>query len=109
MSVQRLLRESTLRTVRAASRSRSRRRVCIRTSKTRPCCSPAQRRRTSVPRRLNSQRKRSRTEPTIPMTPMITRHEKLCMTTVLDEIADLLKLVGQPLGTTEWMKLTRRR
>ena len=27
------------------------------------------------------------------------------MTTVLDEPADLLKLVGQPLGTTEWMKL----
>ena len=29
------------------------------------------------------------------------------MTTVLDEPADLLKLVGQPLGTTEWMKLTQ--
>ena len=29
------------------------------------------------------------------------------MTTVLDEPADRLKLVGQPLGTTEWMKLTQ--
>jgi acyl dehydratase len=27
------------------------------------------------------------------------------MTTVLDEPADLLKLVGQPLGTTEWMEI----
>ena len=41
------------------------------------------------------------------MIPMITRHERLCTTTVLDEPADLLKLVGQPLGTTEWMKLTQ--
>jgi acyl dehydratase len=30
------------------------------------------------------------------------------MTTVLDEPADLLKLVGQSLGTTEWMKITQR-
>jgi acyl dehydratase len=30
------------------------------------------------------------------------------MTTVLDEPADLLKLVGQPLGTTEWMKLSQQ-
>lgn len=30
------------------------------------------------------------------------------MTTVLDEPADLLKLVGQPLGTTEWMTLTQQ-
>lgn len=29
------------------------------------------------------------------------------MTTVLDEPADRLKLVGQPFGTTEWMKLTQ--
>lgn len=29
------------------------------------------------------------------------------MTTVLEEPADLLKLVGQPLGTTEWMKVTQ--
>jgi acyl dehydratase len=30
------------------------------------------------------------------------------MTTVLDEPADLLKLVGQPVGTTEWMRLTQQ-
>jgi acyl dehydratase len=29
------------------------------------------------------------------------------MTTVLEEPADLLKLVGQRLGTTEWMKVTQ--
>jgi acyl dehydratase len=29
------------------------------------------------------------------------------MATVLDEPADLLKLVGQRLGTTEWMKVTQ--
>jgi acyl dehydratase len=29
------------------------------------------------------------------------------MTTVLDEPAELLKLVGQRLGTTEWMKITQ--
>jgi acyl dehydratase len=29
------------------------------------------------------------------------------MTTVLEEPADLLKLVGQPLGTTEWMKVSQ--
>jgi acyl dehydratase len=29
------------------------------------------------------------------------------MTTVLDEPADLLKLVGQLLGTTDWMKVTQ--
>jgi acyl dehydratase len=29
------------------------------------------------------------------------------MTTVLDEPADLLRLVGQRLGTTEWMKVTQ--
>jgi acyl dehydratase len=29
------------------------------------------------------------------------------MTTVLDEPADLLKLVGQRLGTTEWMEVTQ--
>ena len=29
------------------------------------------------------------------------------MTTVLDEPADLLKLVGHRLGTTEWMKVTQ--
>jgi acyl dehydratase len=29
------------------------------------------------------------------------------MTTVLEEPADLLKLVGQPLGTTEWMEVTQ--
>jgi hypothetical protein len=28
------------------------------------------------------------------------------MTTVLDEPADLLKSVGQRLGTTDWMKVT---
>ena len=31
------------------------------------------------------------------------------MTTVLEEPADLLKLVGQRLGTTEWMKVTQER
>jgi acyl dehydratase len=31
------------------------------------------------------------------------------MTTVLDEPADLLKLVGQVLGTTDWMKITQQR
>jgi acyl dehydratase len=31
------------------------------------------------------------------------------MTTVLEEPADLLKLVGQQLGTTEWMTVTQRR
>ncbi len=30
------------------------------------------------------------------------------MTTVLDEPADLLGLVGQSLGTTEWMKVTQQ-
>jgi acyl dehydratase len=30
------------------------------------------------------------------------------MTTVLDEPADQLKLVGQPVGTTEWMKLSQQ-
>ncbi|MBV9318860.1 MAG: MaoC family dehydratase [Mycobacterium sp.] len=30
------------------------------------------------------------------------------MTTHLDEPADLLKLVGQRLGTTEWMKITQQ-
>jgi acyl dehydratase len=30
------------------------------------------------------------------------------MTTVLEEPADLLKLVGQRLGTTAWMKVTQR-
>lgn len=30
------------------------------------------------------------------------------MTIVLEEPADLLKLVGQPLGTTEWMKVTQQ-
>jgi acyl dehydratase len=29
------------------------------------------------------------------------------MTTVLEAPADLLKLVGQPLGTTEWMEVTQ--
>jgi acyl dehydratase len=29
------------------------------------------------------------------------------MTTVLDEPAELLKLVGQPLGTTEWIAVTQ--
>jgi acyl dehydratase len=29
------------------------------------------------------------------------------MTTVLEEPADLLRLVGQPLGTTEWMEVTQ--
>jgi acyl dehydratase len=31
------------------------------------------------------------------------------MTTVLDEPADLVKLVGQRLGTTEWIRITQRR
>ena len=30
------------------------------------------------------------------------------MTTVLEEPADLIKLVGQRLGTTEWMKVTQQ-
>jgi acyl dehydratase len=30
------------------------------------------------------------------------------MTTVLEEPADLLKLVGQQIGTTEWMKVTQQ-
>lgn len=30
------------------------------------------------------------------------------MTTVLDEPADLLKLVGQRIGTTEWMEVTQQ-
>jgi acyl dehydratase len=30
------------------------------------------------------------------------------MTTVLDEPADLLKLVGQRLGTTDWLKITQQ-
>jgi acyl dehydratase len=30
------------------------------------------------------------------------------MTTVLDQPADLLKLVGQRLGTTDWMKITQQ-
>jgi acyl dehydratase len=30
------------------------------------------------------------------------------MTTTLDEPADLLKLVGQSLGTTEWIKITQQ-
>jgi acyl dehydratase len=30
------------------------------------------------------------------------------MTTVLEEPADLLKLVGQRIGTTEWMKVTQQ-
>jgi acyl dehydratase len=30
------------------------------------------------------------------------------MTTVLDEPADLLELVGQPVGTTEWIELTQQ-
>ena len=30
------------------------------------------------------------------------------MTTVLEEPADLLKLVGQRLGTTDWMKVTQQ-
>jgi acyl dehydratase len=34
--------------------------------------------------------------------------ERLCMTTVVDEPADLLGLVGQSLGTTEWMTITQQ-
>jgi acyl dehydratase len=34
--------------------------------------------------------------------------ERACMTTVVDEPADLLGLVGQSLGTTEWMKVTQQ-
>ena len=30
------------------------------------------------------------------------------MTTILEEPADLLKLVGQRLGTTDWMKVTQQ-
>ncbi|MDT5150845.1 MAG: hypothetical protein QOI01_2578, partial [Mycobacterium sp.] len=30
------------------------------------------------------------------------------MTTILDQPADLLGLVGQTLGTTEWMKVTQQ-
>ena len=33
--------------------------------------------------------------------------ERACMTTVFEEPADLLKLVGQRLGTTEWMQITQ--
>src|SRR5262245_18773874 len=34
--------------------------------------------------------------------------ERTCMTTVVDEPADLLGLVGRSLGTTEWMKVTQQ-
>ena len=33
--------------------------------------------------------------------------ERGCMTTVLEEPADLLKLVGQRLGTTDWIQITQ--
>ena len=34
--------------------------------------------------------------------------ERFGMTTVLEEPADLLRLVGQRLGTTEWIQVTQR-
>jgi len=38
-----------------------------------------------------------------------TEHrERSCLTTVLEEPADLLKLVGKQIGTTEWMKVTQQ-
>ena len=38
----------------------------------------------------------------------LNHRERHCMTTVLEEPADLIKLVGQRLGTTEWMKVTQQ-